>query len=83
MAQLPPSAVFGSTRPGQAVHVLLLIENSLPMMDHWEDLQHHILPGILGAIRIANPGRNVSHKSMFSSAFTSSCHDAQKLVFYT
>ncbi|PAV14770.1 hypothetical protein PNOK_0932300 [Pyrrhoderma noxium] len=29
------------------------------MMDHWEDLQHHILPGILGAIRIANPGRNV------------------------
>lgn len=60
MAQLPPSAVFGSSRPGQAVHVLFLIENSLPMVDHWQDLQQHILPGVLGAVRIANPGINVS-----------------------
>ncbi|KAL5501126.1 hypothetical protein ACEPAH_9513 [Sanghuangporus vaninii] len=59
MAQLPPSAVFGSSRPGQAVHVLLLIENSLPMVEHWQDLQQHILPGVLGAVRIANPGINV------------------------
>ncbi|KAL5513966.1 hypothetical protein ACEPAG_2727 [Sanghuangporus baumii] len=59
MAQLPPSAVFGSSRPGQAVHVLLLIENSLPMVEHWQDLQQHILPGVLGAVRIANSGINV------------------------
>lgn len=62
MAQLPPSAVFGAVRPGQAVHVLLLIENSLPMMNHWQDLQQHILPGVLGAVRIANPGVNVCQK---------------------
>ncbi|THH06003.1 hypothetical protein EW145_g4391 [Phellinidium pouzarii] len=29
------------------------------MMDHWQDLQRHILPGVLGAVRIANPGVNV------------------------
>ena len=60
MAQLPPAAVFGSAAPGQAVHVLLLIENSLAMLDHWTDLQQHILPGVLGAVRIANPGTDVS-----------------------
>ena len=60
MAQLPPSAVFGSARPGQPVHVLLLIENSQPMVEHWQDLQQYILPGVLGAVRIANPGINVS-----------------------
>ena len=60
MAQLPPVAVFGSARPGQPVHVLLLIENSLAMLDHWGDLQQHILPGVLGAVRIANPGADVS-----------------------
>lgn len=60
MAQLPPAAVFGAARPGQPVHVLLLIENSLAMLDHWSDLQQHILPGVLGAVRIANQGTNVS-----------------------
>ncbi|KAH8111622.1 hypothetical protein DFH11DRAFT_1512863 [Phellopilus nigrolimitatus] len=29
------------------------------MMNHWQDLQQHILPGVLGAVRIANPGVNV------------------------
>lgn len=60
MAHLPPSAVFGALQPGQAVHVLLLIENSLPMAEHREDLQYQVLPGLLGAVRLANPGGNVS-----------------------
>lgn len=42
------------------MHVLLLVENSLSMLDHWTDLQQHILPGVLGAVRIANPGIDVS-----------------------
>ncbi|EJD00283.1 uncharacterized protein FOMMEDRAFT_148163 [Fomitiporia mediterranea MF3/22] len=29
------------------------------MLEHWPDLQQHILPGVLGAVRIANPGINV------------------------
>lgn len=79
MAQLPPSAVFGASAPGQPVHVLLLIENSTPMMEHWQDLQRHILPGILGAVRIANPGVNVCDPTCDFCLFVHTPHHAMAL----
>ncbi len=59
MAHLPPSSVFGALPQTDAVHVLFLIENSLPMVEHLYTLQRQLLPSVLGAIRLANPGTDV------------------------
>ena len=70
MAQLSPLAVFGAPVSDHAVHVLLLIENSMPMVEHWPDLQHNILPGVLGAIRLANPRTDVCRATGYIAAFS-------------
>ena len=57
---LTPAAVFGVVPPCTALDVLFIIENSLPMVGHRAALQHSTLPSILGAIRAANPGLEVS-----------------------
>jgi hypothetical protein len=54
------STVFKPANPGQAVAVLLLIENSGQMATRWPDLRDRVLPTLLGNVRIANQGVPVS-----------------------
>jgi hypothetical protein len=59
-------AVFKPTSPGEAVAVMLVIENSGPMAPRWTDLRDRVLPNLLGALRIANQGVRVSSPSISS-----------------
>lgn len=66
MATAGGTAVFKPVTPGQAVAILLLIENSGHMVPRWPDLRDRVLPTLLGNIRIANQGVPVSFSSVGS-----------------
>jgi hypothetical protein len=50
-----PEAIFKAVMLGEAVAILVLIENSQAMVRGWSDLRDHHLPTLLGTIRLANP----------------------------
>ena len=50
-----PEAIFKPVVPGEAVAILVLIENSQAMVQAWSDLRDHHLPTLLGTMRLANP----------------------------
>jgi hypothetical protein len=49
-----PEAIFRPVVSGEAVAILVLIENSQAMVQNWSDLRDHHLPTLLGTMRLAN-----------------------------
>ena len=49
-----PEAIFRPVLSGEAVAILVLIENSQAMVQNWSDLHDHHLPTLLGTMRLAN-----------------------------
>jgi hypothetical protein len=54
------SAMFRTSFPGQAVAVLLIIENSMDLKPLWHELRDCILPSLFSSIAIENQDAPVS-----------------------
>jgi hypothetical protein len=55
MSASPPPGLFKPPQQGHSLATLVLIENSVAMVDRWPDLRDHYLPTLLGTVRKVNP----------------------------